>query len=434
MVWVVGVRVIQVKGKAGWYVDIDRPKWVRERTGAKSKIVRRKAGATQSEAKRNALAIEAELLKQWESIRDPLGNAQVEANTTGARLDEVVDDLMRAAGWSKSMRDRVVAAMSVSDEERQRQGIEDVAPELKGVVAGLAEDVSTWQQWVKLRTLDQRGVSQSTIRNWETKLKGLAEWLGHDHVGVIDRKQAFDYKLQMLTDKEEGTVLSYIASLSGLWNWAITSGQLKGENVWTGLKKGLSSESSKQPIEGQALVAAAKKADDMKDIRFWFGRYQGLRKEDYCGLRWCDLDLKERVLHLKQYQWTNEKGRTQRRNLKMKKRGERTIPIHSELLKKLELYLPEAMTNDSTDPIWADDYRPSIEGWGSRFSERFTDRYGFGTHQLRSYVVTQLLLQNVSPYLLKELTGHSVPGLGKVVAGYVRPTIEEVRQVLEKIR
>ena len=118
----------------------------------------------------------------------------------------------------------------------------------------------------------------------------------------------------------------------------------------------------------------------------------------------------------------------------MKKRGERTIPIHSELLKKLELYLPEAMTNDSTDPIWADDYRPSIEGWGARFSERFTDRYGFGTHQLRSYVVTQLLLQNVSPYLLKELTGHSVPGLGKVVAGYVRPTIDEVRQVLEKIR
>ena len=47
--------------------------------------------------------------------------------------------------------------------------------------------------------------------------------------------------------------------------------------------------------------------------------------------------------------------------------------------------------------------------------------------------MTQLLLKNVSPYLLKELTGHSVPGLGKVVAGYVRPTIEEVREVLENI-
>ena len=113
--------------------------------------------------------------------------------------------------------------------------------------------------------------------------------------------------------------------------------------------------------------------------------------------------------------------------------GERTVPIHSKLIEKLELYLRNVSTNNSAAPIWEDDYKPKLEGWGARFAERFKDRYGFGTHDLRSYVVTQMLKQNINPYFLKEITGHSVPGLGKVVAGYTAPTIEEVREVLEKL-
>ncbi len=44
-----------------------------------------------------------------------------------------------------------------------------------------------------------------------------------------------------------------------------------------------------------------------------------------------------------------------------------------------------------------------------------------------------MLKQNINPYFLKEITGQSVPGLGKVVAGYTAPTREEVREVLEKL-
>ena len=95
--------------------------------------------------------------------------------------------------------------------------------------------------------------------------------------------------------------------------------------------------------------------------------------------------------------------------------------------------LPDAITRTDDEPIWKEDYKPSLENWGSRFAERFTDRYGFGSHDLRSYVVTQMLKQNINPYFLKVITGHTVPGLGKVVAGYVQPTIEEVREVLEQL-
>jgi len=107
------------------------------------------------------------------------------------------------------------------------------------------------------------------------------------------------------------------------------------------------------------------------------------------------------------------------------------IPMHSKLFDKIKIYLPEANANNSDAPVWSDDYKPKLEGWGSKFSERFTRRYSFGTHDLRSYVVTQMMKKKINPYFLKVITGHTVPGLGKVVAGYVQPTLEEVREVLE---
>ena len=87
-----------------------------------------------------------------------------------------------------------------------------------------------------------------------------------------------------------------------------------------------------------------------KDVRFFFGRYQGLRKEDYCGLRWCDIDLEIEVIHLKRYVWRN-----QHRNLKLKEGGERIIPIHSELLKRIKTMLPDAAKKNDKSPIWHED-------------------------------------------------------------------------------
>ena len=174
------------------------------------------------------------------------------------------------------------------------------------------------------------------------------------------------------------------------------TGQLQGENIWTGLKKGLKRDAEKEPLDKAKLLEAEAKADATQDIRFWFGRYQGLRKEDYCGLRCCDIDLDQGVLHLKQCQWAAPDGKIQKRNLNLKKKGERIIPIHSEVLRRLKEWMPEAATNNSNDPIWADDYRATIESWGSRFAENFSPRYGFNSHELPSGN-NMLVEQNTSP-------------------------------------
>ena len=66
--------------------------------------------------------------------------------------------------------------------------------------------------------------------------------------------------------------------------------------------------------------------------------------------------MSEEVIHLRRYDWQG-----QRRNLKLKEGGERTIPIHSELLWRIKKYLPDVITQNDNTPIWKDDYKSKLE-------------------------------------------------------------------------
>ena len=68
------------------------------------------------------------------------------------------------------------------------------------------------------------------------------------------------------------------------------------------MKVGLSTKSTRKALDPEVLAAAEIKADKLEDIRFWFGRYQGLRKEDYCGLKWCDINMEDKTINLERYE------------------------------------------------------------------------------------------------------------------------------------
>ena len=91
--------------------------------------------------------------------------------------------------------------------------------------------------------------------------------------------------LMIQKEFSDNSIRNYIGAFSGMWNWAIRSGKLDGKNVWEGLKKGLGSGKKREALDPEVLADAEKRAHREQDIRFWIGRYQGLRKEDYCGLR-----------------------------------------------------------------------------------------------------------------------------------------------------
>ena len=121
------------------------------------------------------------------------------------------------------------------------------------------------------------------------------------------------------------------------------------------------------------------------------------------------------------------------RNLKGREKDERTVPIHPVLREKIAKMLPEVIDNNEAKPIWPEQYNATDESFGNRWASRFIKRYDFSSHQLRSYVVTQLISSNVSPYMLHAVTRHSVPGMSQVVGGYVRPTMEQVMEVIIKL-
>ena len=65
------------------------------------------------------------------------------------------------------------------------------------------------------------------------------------------------------------SISNYLGTFSGFWNWAIASGEITGENIWEGLKKGLPSAKKRRPLDTDLLIRASYKADGLEDIKFF---------------------------------------------------------------------------------------------------------------------------------------------------------------------
>ena len=177
-------RIGQEKGRSGFYVYVSKPRHLRKKKG--SNTVGKKAGATHEEALRNALRIEAEVLKQWDEEANPFAAAQATSRSQGIPLDQALDEELREQGYRLAERDRIVAGL-YDEEELARQGLSKrLTKKEHAQIEEIQSDIRPWQQWVsERRSLEDRAAS--TVVNWETKLKGLAEWYGSAVVGTITR-------------------------------------------------------------------------------------------------------------------------------------------------------------------------------------------------------------------------------------------------------
>ena len=61
------------------------------------------------------------------------------------------------------------------------------------------------------------------------------------------------------------------------------------------------------------------------------------------------------------------------------------------------------------------------------------NKYGVRAHDLRAFAITKLTLEGVSPFIIYEITRHSIPGLSDVLKIYKRPSVEDVIQTMELI-
>ena len=176
------------------------------------------------------------------------------------------------------------------------------------------------------------------------------------------------------------------------------------------------------------VKASGAKASFKKDYAYSILRYTGCRSNEANGLRHCDIDLKNRTINFVQWE-----GDGRKRHLKGKEKDERLIPISTGLyeeLKDLEL-------DGSENPIWPRQYKPKGETWGQSWASDFKHKYnagksGYTSHDLRRWIVTELTMANVSPFIIFAITRQTVPGSSEVVQVYVRPTLDQLREVMEK--
>lgn len=422
--------LIQIKGRRGYYVNITVPNALRKAIGRAA--IQKKAGDTLEAAKRALLEEQLKAQQLFDQHREEESPKQLRklyrqlkdghTNETGP------DDTMLTAEEAIDLIVDSRVSIRVDPENPSTPIVSEEDEALLLTAAAIREGLQHWDEWVSERLVTTRSVTPLVKKRWETVLKKLTEWNKDEYPCRLTREHAVSYKKHLLTrtsrtgkPAKQSTVAKELRDLSAFWNWAKLHGWARS-NIWEGLASGLEG-SEIQPLPVRELVEAAdQKAIKTTDLKYLIQRFTGCRKQAVCGLRGKDIDLENGLIHFVEYR---EEGRVR----KLKNGQQAHVPIHS----KLRPFLEKAKPSMPDGAIWPNQYKPSEETWGDRYGDTFPDKYGFNSHDLRRIVETQMAEANVSPYFAFYITGHRVPGTSKVTQQYVRPTAEELREIVEKI-
>ena len=424
--------LIQIKGRKGYYMNITVPHKLRKAIG--KAVIQKKAGDT-LEAARSVLAeeqvaanrlfakVRAELagtadlrtkFQEWKEADASAENREVDGLLTAAEaLDLEIETRVRL----RENPDKPWEPLLTEEEEN-----------LLATASALREGLHHWEEWTQEREMTTGSVTPLVKKRWETLLKKFVEWSQDEYPSRATKQISVDYKKHLLTrtsrtgkPAKQSTVAKDIRDLSAFWNWAKRHEWVTA-NIWEGLARGLEGSNKTSLPERELVEAADKKAMGTGDLMYLIQRFSGCRKQAVCGLRGKDIDLTNGLIHFVEYE---ENGRIRR----LKNGQEAHVPIHSRLLP----FLTKAKEQMPDGSIWPQQYKATEQSWGDRYGDTFPDKYGFNSHDLRRIVETQMAEANVSPYFAFYITGHRVPGTSKVTQQYVRPTAEELRQIVEKI-
>ena len=420
-------RVFQRTGRTGYYLGVAVPRSLRSQY-SKSEVVR-KLGNTHKAAIAIRSKVESEIQREF-----------------GAALNT----LTLAEKIATAYKDESLGKLPAEEKENIKNSypleLDKHGNPTDQATAALwlsLDGKNTWQQWVN-RRIAVEGVSKSTIINWRSRLKSLAEWAKTDYLAELTKRKAIEYKEFMLHEgKQPSSVKNAIGCFNGFWNWAIDNDLIQ-TNVWSGLKKRLPDAEKKPLPDKEVFNAATRKAATTsanrktKDYQFLIQRYTGCRQGEAAGLRHCDVDLKEKVIHFKQWEKivTYEKLRggkrkeKQIRNFKTGHKDERSLPMSCDLFEAIK----DMKLIKSDDPIWPLRYKSTNDSWGAHWVSDYPNKYKLRSHDLRRYAVTKLTLSGVTPFIIFEITRHKIEGMSEVVSMYTRPSTKELREAMELLK
>ena len=387
----------------------------------------RKAGNTKAEALKNRTRISLEIEKLFQQKRglDPIGSQFTEDGNpdTDPFFVENLSRRLKDAGLNQAQIDSVLHGQA----EVEKQGLEYIPqPQLEAQLTAAKAGTESWKQWITKR-LRAEQIAPTTQRSWTYALRSLEQWSGSEYLAGLTNTDAAVYKDLLLQQKAPSSVKAEINILSAFWRWSKTAGQVS-HNIWEGQTRNLKTSKKKAPLSTEQLRTARSEADRFKDLGFWIQIYTGCRRGEHQGLRFSDLDLQNNTITF--VEWSTDDIV---RRLKGGDKDERTIPITTKLRKKIIEFRSEIESNNSDALIFPWSYNAPSKLFAENWGRKCGQRYGFGSHNLRSYVITQLELSENNPTILHEITRHTVPGMSKVLSNYFRPTIDQVRVAMEKL-
>ena len=426
-------RVFQRAGRSGWYLGVSVPKSLRKKLGKNE--VHKKVGNTHAEARINKSRVEAEIqrsfgveLKSLSLVEEVTAMYENDPNYKGIKSIAEIPAKEKEMLRNAHVIDYDLAGNPTTPQE--------------AALWQALDGQTTYHQWINRRLMTEN-IAKATMRQWESKFRELAEYKGTDYLADLTKSDALKFKDFLLRKGlAHSSVKNTIGCLSGFWNWG-EENQIIKENIWKGLKKRLQGAAPRVLPDRSVLIAATEKAATttpqrkQKDYAFLITRYTGCRTGAANGLRHCDIDLEHKTITFANWEKVvtyqklrgGKRRENQNRRLKTDK-DERTIPISTALY---ELIKDMPLIKGSDDPIWATRYKATDDSWGHDHSNKYRQKYGVKAHDLRAFAITKLNLEGVTPFIIYEITRHSIPGMSDVLKVYTRPSIDELRDAMELI-
>lgn len=281
----------------------------------------------------------------------------------------------KAVGTSRKMAELALKDIEVSIAKGEFLGVQE---ERRMMFDELCTEYLKFSQANKRPAVYRR--DQGMIKNLLVAFKGTL-------IGNISPHELEQYKAQRKNDVSVSTVNRELTCLKHMFNMAVEWGFIK-HNQLKSVKRFKEPPGRVRYLTKEEIQRLLKEcADHLKPI-VEVALNTGMRKGEILNLMWSDVDLKNRVITIRN----------------SKNNSSRTIPINDVLLKALKSLKP----SDNGSPVFTNKNGGHLVDIKHGFAAALkrADIEDFRFHDLRHTFASQLAMANVDIRTVQELMGH----------------------------
>ena len=223
-------------------------------------------------------------------------------------------------------------------------------------------------------------------------LRAILQLLGHLQIAALKRKDVEKARDMLSKRLKANSVRACLRPLSAALTWAVREEYISTSPM-SGMRQPRRTQSTDRlsQEEAAALLQVAREDGDLY-VPVALALRQGLRRGEICGLRWCDVDLRNsRLTVARSYQGTPKNGKT------------RTLPLHVDMASDLAEWRQQQQPDDRVCPLSAREQRQISKLLGKITSRSFDRPW----HVLRHTFASLFIESGGSIVALKEVLGHS---------------------------